>query len=230
MIDRRSVGLGVIAGLAVGTARAAPDKPLFVSGPMSSNALAKGFRTAPGTVILPNTPLVSADGPRRLSDLRGRTWIVSLWAEWCVACLEEAPDLAAVARTHAGPTFGVLFVLTSSFKKLDFAGARAVLDKRGAGDAPLLVEPRGGNAVMMALAAQDEHSRGALPCNLLIDRHGRLRARSFGAPSRMTISHSGPLTEAEKALALTQPTLWATPAGGQFATALAAGLLDEAQL
>jgi len=228
MIDRRSAGLGAVAALAAGRVRAAPDKPLFASGPMSGNELARVFRTPPAALVLPNTLLLSADGPRRLSSLRGRTWIVSLWAEWCVACLEEAPDLAAIARTHAGPTFGVVFVLTSSFRKLDLAGARAVLAKRGAGDAPLLVEPRGGAAVMTALAAQDGQPRGALPCNLLVDRRGRVRARSYGAPSQMIVSHGGPLTEADKARALTQPTLWATPAGAQFAAALAAGLLDKA--
>lgn len=237
MIDRRSVGLGAVAALAAGRAGAAPDMPLFVSGPMSRNSLAVGFKAPPASVSLPETPLVGARGPGKLSDLVGKTWIVSLWAEWCAACLDEAPDLAAVARTHAGPSFGVVFVLTSSFKKLDWAAAHAVLAKRGAGDAPLLVEPHGGDAVMKALATQDFNIQGraatkpdsaaGLPCNLLIDRKGRVRARSFGTARRGIVIHGPTMTEADKARALAQPTLWATQAGSDFATALAAGLLEK---
>jgi hypothetical protein len=144
---------------------------------------------------------------------------------------------------------GVIFVLTSSFKKLDLAGARAVMAKRDAGDATLFVEPRGGNAVMTALASQDydaqmraafkKDSGSGLPCNLLVDRHGRVRARSFGAPSEVatpngtltpgtSVVTSHTLTAAEHAQALKDHTMWATPTGSEFAAALAAGVLEKA--
>jgi thiol-disulfide isomerase/thioredoxin len=237
MIDRRSVGLGAAAALAAGAAGAAPDTPLFVSGPMLRNRVAKGFWAPPATVVLPPTPLVSAEGPRKLTDLGGRTWLVSLWSEWCAPCLQEMPELAALARTHAGPSFGVLFVLTGSLKKLDLAGAQALMARRGAGDAPLWVEPGGGGAVMKALATQDYDAKmraalkqdgsTGLPCNLLIDRKGRVRARAFGTESDAPpLSHSGPLNDADKARLLEQHTIWATPAGAEFAAALAAGVLE----
>jgi thiol-disulfide isomerase/thioredoxin len=168
--------------------------------------------------------------------LRGRTHLVSLWAEWCAPCLQEATDLAAINRAHGGPSFEVIFVLTSSHKKLDFAGAQAVLAKRGAGDATLFVEPDGKETLYRALTMQD--SGPTLPCNLLVDRHGQVRARSFGAPGMSVTVHQGPMTEADKtphvmtdadkAHALTEHTMWASPIGAEFAAALAAGLLDKA--
>jgi thiol-disulfide isomerase/thioredoxin len=236
MLDRRSVCLGTAAALVGASARAAaPDTPLFTSGPMAHNFLATLFK-APGTPLtLPDTPLLSGQGTQRLSQLRGRTHLVSLWAEWCAPCLQEATDLAAINRAHGGPGFGVIFVLTSSHKKLDLAAAQAVLAQRGAGDAPLFIEPDGKETLYRALTMQDNGP--TLPCNLLVDRHGQVRARSFGAPGMMT-AHKGPMTEAEKAphvlteadkaRALTEHTMWASPIGAEFAAALAAGVLDKA--
>jgi hypothetical protein len=241
MIDRRSLGLGAAAALAGGAARATPDTPFFVSGPMLTNRIAGLFQAPATPIILPDTPLISAQGSRRLSELRGRTWLVSLWAEWCAPCLVEATDLAAIARRHGGPSFGVVFVLTSSSKKLDLAAAQAVMAKRDASDAALLVEPHGGAAVVKALATHeyDVQMRAAtkpqsgfsLPCNVLVDRHCRVRARSFGSPKAVIgpPQHSGPLTEADKARMLAgEHTAWATPDGDAFAAALAAGLLEHA--
>jgi hypothetical protein len=244
MIDRRSVCTGTAAALAGtlagGVAHAAQDKPLFVSGPMSRNFLATFFKTPGDPLILPDTPLVSAHGPQRLSQLGGRTWLVSLWAEWCAPCLQEATDLAMIGRTHGGPSFGVIFVLTHSDKKLALAQAQAVMAKRGAGDATLFVEADGKDKVYQALATQDypdwqraiaKSDRGAsLPCNLLVDRHGQVRARSFGAPaaSNGPPLHEGPMTDADKERALKMHTMWATPTGAEFAAALAAGVLDKA--
>jgi thiol-disulfide isomerase/thioredoxin len=244
MIDRRNICLGAAATLAAGSARAAPDTPFFVSGPMSQNALARRYMAPSAPLTLPDTTLLSAHGPQKLSRLSGRTYLVSLWAEWCAPCLEEATDLAAINRTHSGPSFGVIFVLTSSFKKLDLPAAQAVLAKRGAGDTPLFVEAGGKDAVFRALATQDyseamrkamKQDHGAsLPCNLLVDRHGQVRARSFGAAQTKVMQvevgplHERHLTEADKARVLTEHTDWASPAGDEFARALAAGLLEKA--
>jgi thiol-disulfide isomerase/thioredoxin len=244
MIDRRNICLGAAAaaatGLAAGSAQATPDKPLFVSGPMMGNKLAGLFQVPSAPLTLPDTTLLSAQGPRKLSQLSGRTYIVSLWGEWCAPCLEEATDLAAIARKHAGPSFGVIFVLTSSFKKLDLAGAQAVLAKRGAGDAPLFVEPHGGKTVMDTLATHDfipqmqaalkKASGPSLPCNLLVDRHGAVRGRSFGAPalSPQHLTMGKALTPADDARLLTEHTTWATSDGDAFAAALAAGVLEKA--
>jgi thiol-disulfide isomerase/thioredoxin len=37
-----------------------------------------------------------------LAELRGSPVVVNFWGSWCGPCVEEAPDLAAVAREYEG--------------------------------------------------------------------------------------------------------------------------------
>jgi cytochrome c biogenesis protein CcmG, thiol:disulfide interchange protein DsbE len=50
------------------------------------------------------------DAPERVQgpqDLRGRVWLLSVWASWCSACREEQPAMLAFARTGAVPIYGL---------------------------------------------------------------------------------------------------------------------------
>jgi cytochrome c biogenesis protein CcmG, thiol:disulfide interchange protein DsbE len=41
-------------------------------------------------------------GSVSVADLRGKTTVVNVFASWCVPCKDEAPVLAAAARSHTG--------------------------------------------------------------------------------------------------------------------------------
>src|ERR1700704_148900 len=46
---------------------------------------------------LPDLAFEDADGkPRKLSEWRGRTVLLNLWATWCVPCRKEMPALEAL--------------------------------------------------------------------------------------------------------------------------------------
>jgi len=55
---------------------------------------------------------VDNDEPLRLSDLRGRTVLLNLWATWCPPCVHEMPDLERLQRTHG--ELGLLVVTLSN--------------------------------------------------------------------------------------------------------------------
>lgn len=48
--------------------------------------------------------------PRKLSDFRGRTLLVNLWATWCVPCRKEMPALAELQAKLGGPNFEVVAI------------------------------------------------------------------------------------------------------------------------
>jgi thiol-disulfide isomerase/thioredoxin len=60
---------------------------------------------------LPDLAFDDADGkPKKLSDWRGRTVLVNLWATWCVPCRREMPALDSLQARLGGPDFEVVAV------------------------------------------------------------------------------------------------------------------------
>jgi thiol-disulfide isomerase/thioredoxin len=60
---------------------------------------------------LPDLAFEDADGkPKKLSDWRGRTVLVNLWATWCVPCRKEMPALDSLQTRLGGPDFEVVAV------------------------------------------------------------------------------------------------------------------------
>src|SRR5450756_270173 len=40
-------------------------------------------------------------------DMKGRVWLLNVWASWCVSCREEHPLLVEFARTNVVPVYGL---------------------------------------------------------------------------------------------------------------------------
>src|ERR1700744_1795255 len=60
---------------------------------------------------LPDLTFRDADGnTKNLSDGRGRTVLVNLWATWCVPCRKEMPALDRLQAKLGGPDFQVVAV------------------------------------------------------------------------------------------------------------------------
>lgn len=51
-----------------------------------------------------------AGKPRELSEFRGRTLLVNLWATWCVPCRKEMPALDQLQAKLGGPKFEVVAI------------------------------------------------------------------------------------------------------------------------
>jgi len=79
--------------------------------------LAYGLRLDPRKIPSPliDKPLpafalpVVSDPARTVAttDLRGRVYLLNVWASWCVACREEHPLLVELARTRTVPIIGL---------------------------------------------------------------------------------------------------------------------------
>ena len=70
-----------------------------------------GLTMASTPLKLPDLAFDDANGqPRKLSDWRGRTVLVNLWATWCVPCRREMPALDALQAKLGGSNFEVVAV------------------------------------------------------------------------------------------------------------------------
>ena len=50
-----------------------------------------------------------SSGARRFapSDMRGKVWLLNVWASWCVSCRDEHPTLLALAKRNVLPILGL---------------------------------------------------------------------------------------------------------------------------
>src|SRR6187399_393737 len=110
------IGLGAFYGLG-GFKRAAGD--LSCTGavdlarkiaPLAHGEVA-ALTMATAPLKLPDLAFEDADGkPKKLSDFRGKTLLVNLWATWCVPCRKEMPALDELQGKLAGPNFEVVAI------------------------------------------------------------------------------------------------------------------------
>jgi len=78
--------------------------------PLSRGELA-AFAGAERPLALPELSFRDAAGmERHLSQWRGRTVLLNLWATWCVPCRKEMPALNALEQKLGGPAFEVVAV------------------------------------------------------------------------------------------------------------------------
>ncbi|MBR0778231.1 TlpA family protein disulfide reductase [Bradyrhizobium diazoefficiens] len=78
--------------------------------PLAHGELA-ALTMASAPLKLPDLAFEDADGkPKKLSDFRGKTLLVNLWATWCVPCRKEMPALDELQGKLAGPNFEVVAI------------------------------------------------------------------------------------------------------------------------
>ena len=104
-------GFGGLKRTAAGdpACRAAVDTAQRIAPLAHGEVAALTMATTP--LQLPDFAFEDADGkPRKLSDWRGKTVLVNLWATWCVPCRKEMPALNALDQQLGGAQFEVVAV------------------------------------------------------------------------------------------------------------------------
>jgi len=79
-------------------------------GPLAHGEVA-ALTMAASPLRLPDLAFEDADGkPRKLSEWRGKTVLVNLWATWCVPCRKEMPALDSLQTKLGGKDFEVVAI------------------------------------------------------------------------------------------------------------------------
>ena len=116
----------------------------------------------------PAFQLARLDAPEQqvsLQDLKGKVWLLNVWASWCVACRVEHPLLVELAGTGAVPIYG----LNYKDKRDD---ALAWLGKHGNPYVVSLSDTQG-------LVGIDFGVYG-VPETFVIDKNGTIRLKHIG--------------------------------------------------
>jgi cytochrome c biogenesis protein CcmG/thiol:disulfide interchange protein DsbE len=106
-----------------------------------------GPSAAPSSVVVGGSPLLDKPLPElalqdldgrtvRTADLRGRPFIVNIWASWCVPCREEFPLLVGAYGEYRDRDLGVLGIV----RRDDPESARRFATEQGA-TWPMLLDP-----------------------------------------------------------------------------------------
>ncbi|HEX4534973.1 MAG TPA: TlpA disulfide reductase family protein [Rhizomicrobium sp.] len=229
-VSRRTfiAGLASIAATKSALADDTTSSPV-AHGVLAQNPLALAFESAPPD--LPDVVLIGPDGGRNISQLKGRTLLMPLWAEWCGPCLGEIPDFARLQQKYGNSRFAIVPVLTGAQKKMTPAAIAQVFNYLHASVFEPLVENNFGNVLMIAMTEKHRHYT-EIPCNLLIAPDGHVVGREFGLKSNGTAAAPDGVTgAAAKSAMIAQAeagnslSLWGKDAGDQFAQAMANGFL-----
>ena len=104
-------GLGGLKRSASGDSACAPAVNLSKKiAPLAHGEVA-ALTMATTPLKIPDLAFEDANGqPKKLSDWRGRTVLVNLWATWCVPCRKEMPALDRLQTKLKGPNFEVVAI------------------------------------------------------------------------------------------------------------------------
>ena len=86
---------------------------------------------------VPDTQVTTMDGaPFSLSSLKGRPYLVNIWASWCTPCRAEHPFLVEMSKQHV-EIVGVLY------EDPNQAAAKAILEREGNPFSIIAIDPKG---------------------------------------------------------------------------------------
>lgn len=144
----------------------------FVAGEDGIATVAKGSRSA-----APDLSGETVDGKQLdVADFKGKVVVLNVWGSWCPPCRAEAPNFVKVAKDTADQ--GVQFVGINT-RDPSTAPAKAFEDEQGI-TYPSLYDPTG---KLMLRFKKGTLNPQAIPSTLIIDRDGKIAARTLQALS-----------------------------------------------
>lgn len=144
----------------------------FVTGTDGVATVARGERDA-----APELSGKTLEGePLDVADYRGKVVVLNVWGSWCNPCRAEAKHFAKVSEEYADR--GVQFVGINT--RDTSTGAALAFEKDFGITYPSLYDPAG---KLMLRFEKGTLNPQAIPSTLVLDRDGRIAARSLSALS-----------------------------------------------
>jgi len=146
--------------------------PLFATLP-SSSAAGAGSAPIPGATAPDFTLRQLEGGEVRLSDYRGRPFLINFWASWCTPCRIEMPELVKTYEAHRDQGFVILGVNLTYLDSLP--DVEAFVEEFHM-SFPVLLDEQG-------LVAERLYRMRGLPMSVFVNRVGVIVRIQYGALS-----------------------------------------------
>jgi thiol-disulfide isomerase/thioredoxin len=171
MINKKLVGYAVVAaafgimGAMVGVRHGAP------AGPVTTAIAPTGGAPHSAVADLYAQSLNDVAGkPQALSQWKGKPLLVNFWATWCAPCVQEMPELSALAAAEGGKRFNVIGIGVDSPSNIaEFAAKYKIAY-------PVYVAGMAGTDLSRSFG----NSAGGLPYTVLIGADGQVRKTYLG--------------------------------------------------
>lgn len=171
---KKNKKLAVVAAVAaifcaLGVVFGSKTKP--VQAPLAAPAAAASASAAsPSTNLYAQTLNDLSGKPQTLAQWKGKPLLVNFWATWCGPCVQEMPELSALANEESGKRFNVIGLgIDSPSAMSEFAAKHNI-------KYPLYVGGLGGTELSRAFG----NTNGGLPFTVLIGADGQVRKTYLG--------------------------------------------------
>ncbi|MBI2307171.1 MAG: DsbE family thiol:disulfide interchange protein [Rhodocyclales bacterium] len=75
-------------------------------------------------------PVLGADRQFGPADMKGKVWLLNVWASWCVSCRQEHPILVELGRKNVVPVIGLNYKEVRGDGETDMAKTDAATEDR----------------------------------------------------------------------------------------------------
>ena len=166
----RRLATMLLAGVMAGTVIAPLTMSAQAAEPPAFRGENRPFIFASGRPEVADLDILGPDGQAmKLSDFRGKTVLLNLWATWCPPCVKEMPSLDRLQAELGGPTFEVVALSVDRGGRVQVEPFYMETDIE---HLAMYLDPK-----MTAMKAMKPQG---LPTTLLIDAEGREIGRLAG--------------------------------------------------
>ena len=138
-------------------------------------------------------PQLGADKSFSPDDLKGKVWLLNVWATWCVSCRQEHPMLVEMARSQTVTLVGLNYKEIRGDANYDIAKISPESEKAMASERANAWLKRHGDPYALSVLDLDgrvgiDYGVYGVPETYVIDKAGIIRFKHIGPISRDVFS------------------------------------------
>ena len=130
-------------------------------------------------------PVLGVDRKFGPEDMKGKVWMLNVWASWCVSCRAEHPILVELGRKNIVPVVGLNYKEVRGDGETDMSKTDATTEEKLARERAAKWLSRHGDPYVLSVLDLDgrvgiDYGVYGVPETYLIDKSGTIRYKHIG--------------------------------------------------